>query len=163
MPLGKLTLTVHRYLRGETGAAAVEAAIWLIVLVPSMLSAFDLALYGFQNVQLANAAQMAAQSAFISCGQSSAAPISTNCSTFSSAVNSGAYSTSLGSTGVNVSTADGCIDGTTNLFKSSGCAATDAPYLQVILTYTYRPLFTGVFVTRILGTTMTQTTLIRMK
>lgn len=163
MSIGPRLRGLTGYGREEQGAAAVEMAIWLIVLVPALLNSFDLGMYVFQQMQVRHAAQMAAQAAFTSCSQQGFTSVSTKCSGFSTTISNAAqYSTSLG-TNVSWSTSEGdyCVDSTSGALTKTGCSAT-AHYLLVTATYTYAPMFRNVSVTSLLPSTISQTSWIRM-
>lgn len=154
---------LQAYAAGQGGAAAVEMAIWLIVLVPALLNGFDLGMYIFQQMQVKHAAQMATQAAFTSCGQQGYTNISTRCTGFATTISNAAQnSTSLGSN-VSATTSEGdyCVDGATGALTTSGCTTT-AHYLLVTATYTYAPLFQNVSITGLLPSTISQTSWIRM-
>jgi Flp pilus assembly protein TadG len=163
MNLGPTLRRFATYGRREDGAAAVEMAIWLIVLVPAMLNGFDLGIYIYQQMQVKHAAQMAAQAAFTSCGQQGYTSVSSKCSGFTATINTAAqYSTSLG-TNVSASATenDYCVDPSTGTLTTSGCSST-AHYLLVTATFTYTPLFRGMSMASLLPSTISQTSWIRM-
>lgn len=56
-----------RYLKRNDGAAAVELAIWMLVMVPALANVIDLGLYLYSGVQVGNAAQSGAQAAWTTC------------------------------------------------------------------------------------------------
>jgi hypothetical protein len=136
-------------------------AIWLIVLVPAMLNAFDLGTYIFQQMQVRHAAQMAVQAAFTTCSQQGYTSVSTQCSGFSSAVSNASQGTSLGAS-VSASSSEGdyCVSNAGALTKT-GCSTT-GHYVLVTATYTYAPLFSNVSMASLLSSTISQTSWIRM-
>ena len=147
-----------------SGAAAVEIAMTIGLLLIPLMGAFDIGLYVFQRMQVEGAAQMAVQSAFNACGQGIyASPLITNCPGLSAAVSNGAHSTSLGSNVSVTSTTEGdyCVDGTTGQLTTSGCATT-GHYLKVVVSYSYSPLFPAVPVANVLGATMVRSHYMRM-
>jgi len=143
----------------QSGSAAVEMAIWLFVLFVPLLSVIDMGLYIFQNIEVENAAQMAAQAAWAECGQRPQ-PAATECSGFATALGRGAHSTSLGSQVSATSTeAEYCVNGSGAL--QTGCTPA-AYYLVVTATYNYAPVFGAVSVGSIFPSPITRTTWRRM-
>ncbi len=69
------------YLRDASGAAALEVALWLGVLVVPVLSAVDLGYYAYQSMEVHEAAQAAAQAAENTCGPLGYIPAVENCTT----------------------------------------------------------------------------------
>jgi len=148
------------YSKEQSGNAAVEMAIWVTVLVLPLMSVIDTGLYVFQNMEVENAAQMAAQSAWAECGQANQ-PAATYCSGFSTALTRGVRSTTLGSNVTEThSQGQYCVDGSGAL-TTSGCATT-AWYLVVTASYAYTPMFGPVSVGSIFTSPMTRTTWRRM-
>ncbi len=197
----------RRYLRETRGAAAVEFALWLTVLIIPLLNVMDLGFYCFDVMQVREAAQAAAQSAEALCGAKTqtAFPASINCTGLSSQLTSAAQTTSLGtnvtvvtSTSATTYTTEGYYcpstsgalvattadKNTTNpwsmsatssqitSFPSDACTSdtTTSPtttsnpgdYLAITVTYTYSPLFRAVSVAGMLGSTITETSWIRL-
>lgn len=150
------------YINDSSGAAAVETALTLGLLLIPMMGLFDIGLYAFDRMQVENAAQMAVQSAFNACSQGVAAPLLTNCTNLSGAVTSGAQSTSLGANVSVTSTTEGdyCVGGAGAL-TTTGCGTT-AHYLRVDVSYTYTPLFSAVSVANVLGTSIVRSHYMRM-
>ena len=194
---------LRRWARETRGAAALEFALWLGVLLVPTLSALDLGFYAFQALQVKEAAQVAVQSAWTVCGSSTDYPATQNCgldgASLNQAIATGEHSTSL-KTGVTMSsgseqykcvtsggalsvvdTTDGVIATSSGDVSSSGnstfpsgepatCSgtikgSTAAPgdYITVTVTYTFKPLFGGVSVASLLGSTITQTATTRLQ
>ena len=93
-----------RFLRATKGAAALEFALWLGILVVPTLNVVDLGYYGFQYIQVRQAAGAAAQAAETTCGPTGLLPAVQQCTGLSSAMTAAAQTTSLG-TNVTVNTA----------------------------------------------------------
>jgi TadE-like protein len=149
-----------------SGAAAVEIAMTIGLLLIPLMGAFDIGLYVFQRMQVEGAAQMAVQSAFNTCGQGLyAPPLITSCPGLSAAVNNGAHSTSLGSNVSVTSTTEGdyCIDGTTGQLTTTGCGGTTGHYLKVAVSYSFSPLFRAVPIANLLGATIVRSHYMRMQ
>jgi Flp pilus assembly protein TadG len=70
---------------GERGAAAVEFAMVLGLLIFPVLNVVDLAYYAFSQMQTQNAAQMGAQAAFSDCDTANSTPATTACVSTNSA------------------------------------------------------------------------------
>jgi hypothetical protein len=105
---------------------------------------------------------MAVQAAFTSCGQQGYSSLSSKCPNFTTIINTAAQnSTSLGGN-VSASPSEGnyCVDATTGALTTTGCGTT-AHYLSVTTTYSYSALFSNVSVTRLLPSTISQSSWIR--
>jgi Flp pilus assembly protein TadG len=176
------------FFRREDGSAAAEFAIWLGVLTVPVLNAADISFYAYQAMQVRQAAQTAAQTAFSLCnGQ--APPIATSCSGLNSALVTALASNGLGSNitwATSPASSEGwyCVDGTGALVIS-GSAETISPkgsnsgsmsstqpsctqgkagdYVALSVTYTYKPIFKNLsIVTNVLPATITQTAWMRV-
>ena len=157
-----------KWAREERGAAAVEFAIWMVIIVWPLLNVVDLGVYVFQKMQVDNAGQAAVAQVFNNCGQTTVSPILTNCSSakLSNGANSGAHSTSLGSD-VSVAYKTECVSGA---LKSGGDPSiTDCPsgmsagdYIGVTVSYTYHPVFPNLTVTSMLDSGMGKIAWMRM-
>src|SRR5260221_2608894 len=90
--LGRNFLGLFR--REERGTAAIEFAVIAGFLSIAMLNLADVATYAYQQMQVANAAQMGAQAAWKTCDQSKL-PATTNCPALTSAVSAAIRGTSL--------------------------------------------------------------------
>lgn len=84
----------RRFARDASGAAAVEFALWLGILALPVLNVVDLGYYGFQAVQVREAAQAAVESAVANCATQ--LPATTNCAGLATGIATAAHSTSLG-------------------------------------------------------------------
>jgi hypothetical protein len=192
----RLIRRLRSYGSGEEGIAAVEFAIWLIVLVPILINVVDLAFYAYARVQVANAGQASAQAAW-SIWNAKGCSYSTN--TVANCGGNGTISTAI-TDAINQSSAIGglssapitentsnevtgyfcptstgglAMDGASpgvatcpssygvNTFSNSGAKA--GYYYMIEVTYTYHPLFPAAAVTRIIGTTITHDTWIRLQ
>jgi hypothetical protein len=78
----------------------MEFAIWLAALAVPTFAGVDVGFYAFQSLQVGQAAQMAAQSAWSACSTSTQWPATKNCgstgATLNTAIQNGEQSTSLG-------------------------------------------------------------------
>jgi Flp pilus assembly protein TadG len=180
---GFVTIPAHRIwsrMAGdERGVAAVEFAIIVSVVMVALLNAVDVAKYFFERMQVENAAQMGAQSAWATC-DTTKLPATTNCSALSSAVSAAIQTTSLGSS-VKLksgSPAEGyyCVNSSNVLeyvsnvsSKPANCSsvgsASDQPgnYIQVQTTYTFKPIFPGLGIGSMLPTPITASALMRLQ
>jgi hypothetical protein len=68
--------------RDEGGSAAIEFAVFGLLLVYMMLNVVDLARYAFERMQVENAAQMGVQSIWKFCDPAKQLPASTQCPDF---------------------------------------------------------------------------------
>jgi Flp pilus assembly protein TadG len=161
------------------GVAAVEFAIIASALGMVVLNVADISLFLFDQLEVENATQMGAQAAVATCPYTSL-PATVNCSGLSSAVTAAVHATSLASAPSIVSgypaEAYYCVNGSgalTNVgavtaAEPADCTAagssTTKPgdYLQVRVTYTFSPLFTGISVASLLPTTITNTAWVRL-
>lgn len=159
---------VWKWAREDRGAAAVEFAVWMVIIVWPLLNVVDLGLYVFQKMQVDNAGQAAVQQIFNNCGQTTLSPVLANCSStkVTNGANYGAQSTSLGNT-VTVAYKTECVGGA---LKSGGDPSVTAcptgmstgDYVGVTVSYTYHPLFPNLTVTSILNSTMGRIAWMRM-
>lgn len=148
-------------IRDTSGAAAVEFAIWLLVLAYPLINVVDIGLYVYKSMQVSNAAQMALQSIFQSCGQVVASPpLKTNCSTFSTAETNGLNTTSL--TAETITDTSECVSGTVKSGTQIACPSTSGDYVSVTVSYTFTPAFGLASITNILGNTIVRTHWMRM-
>jgi Flp pilus assembly protein TadG len=149
-------------LRDSSGAAAVEFALWLTILVYPLINVFDLGVYIYKRMELDNAAQMSAQAIFNGCGQIAGAnaTLSSTCSNFTTYRDAGVHSTSLGSN-VSATTSEGayCTTGTgsaATLTTTCASGTVKGHYLTVTATYTYTPLFRAATITSVLNTNLSR-------
>ena len=174
--------------RENRGSAAVEFVLWLTVLVVPLLNAVDLGIYVFQKMQVQMAAQAGAHAVWHACDKSATLPAVANCNGVLSAITTAAQSTSLGNkvTVATGSPSEGyyCVNssGALTLVGAAGkigsaptkptpfnCAAqitgsTTAPadYVQVTVSYAYKPVFDKVSLATMLTTPITKTAWMRM-
>lgn len=144
--------------RDDRGTAAIEFAGSALLLVIGILNAVDLSFYAIKRMDVENAAEIGAQSAWKACSDSTMLPATQNCSGLNAAITTAIQSTSLGTS---VSLASGyptegyyCVN-SSNVLQSVGsltskpadCSAVGSAstspgdYIQVQVTYTYKPLF----------------------
>lgn len=166
--LGRVRKLSRAALESESGAAAVEFAVWLLVLAYPMVNVVDLGLYAYQRMELQNSAQMAVQSAFNTCSQKFATPVFSKCNAANSnagagttAVSNGAHSTSLG-TSVSVTDTSECLDNVIQSGAQTTCPTSSGDYVGVTASYSFTPLFRLASITSLLPATIAQTHWIRM-
>jgi Flp pilus assembly protein TadG len=179
---------LHVFARETRGTAAVEMALWTVLLVVPLLSVTDLGIYIYRRMQVELAAQSAAAAAWKLCSSSTALPASKNCATLLATMTTAAQSTSLG-TGVTIksgSPIDGyyCVNasnvlvqvGTTAVIGGTptkpspfncstvvtGSVTQPGEYLQVSTSYTFTDLFTGLSITGLLPSPIEKTAWMRL-
>lgn len=168
-----------RVLTDERGVAAIEFALIAGVLAMAMLNALDIARYLYQRMEVQNASQMGAQSAWNTCDVSKL-PASVNCPNLTTAITSAIQSTSLG-TSVTLkagSPEEGyyCLNGSNMIVRVSDVSAkpTDcssvgnasgspSDYIKVETSYAYAPLFGSLSVGSTLPTPITAMSLMRLQ
>lgn len=177
--LKKIPSQLRRYRSEQGGAAAVEFALVLSLLVIPILNVVDFAMYAWNRMQVDNAAQVGAQAAWETCIPPTKLPASTNCSGMATAVATAVQSTSLGTAVTVTSTTEGyyCVNTSTNVLvavgtypgtKPSDCSsvgsASDSPgeYVKVTVSYTYTPLFPAVSIASVLTPSVTRTAWMRL-
>jgi Flp pilus assembly protein TadG len=173
------------YRRREGGAAAMELALCLGLLILPTLNVIDLAVYAFCQMQTHNAAEMAAEAAFTDCSSSQYLPATTKCTATNSlykikvgdVVNAAIQETTLAG-GVTLSSlAEGYYCATTlntivavsstdkdcsNAGNAADSSAPPGDYVVVTATYHYTPMFKGITVSSLLPTTITRTAYMRL-
>jgi Flp pilus assembly protein TadG len=180
-------LKARRFLGDSAGAAAVEFVLWLAVLIVPLFSAVDIGAYAFKKMQVQIAGQGAVQAVWHACNDTTKWPATQNCPTLLTTITRAAQGSSLG-TDVTVASADVvegyyCADasralvavGATGTIASpltgpaptcttvtAGSTTTAGDYIKVTVSYTYAPLFTGLSVASILGTSITHTAWMRL-
>jgi Flp pilus assembly protein TadG len=97
----------RRYASDRRGSAAVEFTLWAVALVVPITSAVDVGFYTFQNMELNNAAQAAAQAAWSLCKSSTLLPAATKCTGLATSLATAAHSTSLGTSAVLQTSSEG--------------------------------------------------------
>lgn len=165
------------FVANERGAAALEIALWAGVLIVPVLNVVDLGFYTFQKMQVEEAAQVGAQAAWDACSSLLVQPKGTACgATMTNAISTAIQSTSLGGnvTLVTGSPTEGayCPDATEVLQPvgtyGQSCAAAGYPagtagdYIQVAVSYSYSPVFSGVSIVSLLPTPIVRTAWMRL-
>jgi Flp pilus assembly protein TadG len=148
-----------RFRRDTQAVASVEFALVSLAFITGVLNAAEIGRYAFQRVQVDNAAYSGAQAAWKACNdQTTMLPATQNCPDLNTAVTAGIHSTSLGSavalTSAGVTEGYYCVNAATALQyvgsvsnKPANCSAAGnanvAPgdYIQVPVTFSYKPLF----------------------
>lgn len=173
-----------RLLRDRSGAAGVEFALWLAVLLIPMLNVIDIGVYIHRRMQVEEAAQVAAQMIWETCDTQAKLPATdaTRCPLLTSPTNriaAAAQSTSLGAVVQLGAVTEGyfCVDGSGVLQQvaappaarpadctSAGGLATTAPadYVAVTVSYPYAPLFQGVSLGGMMTTPIVRTSTMRL-
>lgn len=176
---------LSRFHRREDGAAAAEMAIWAAALIPIVFGIVDLANFAFKKMQVNEAAQAAAQRAWLLCNTNATLPVK-NCTGLLEAMKGAAQATGLG-TAVTVSaTSDGyyCANSFSALVLvgtagnlatlptkpspftcnsvTTGSTAAPGEYVLVTTTYTFAPAFGGISFSALLPTTVTRTAWLRL-
>jgi Flp pilus assembly protein TadG len=169
-----------RYSGDETGAAAVEMALFLVILAPLLLNVIDVGFYLYKRTEVENAAQVAAQAAWSQCDTppTAAQTLSGVCPGLTSVVTAAVKTTTLSDavTWANVGSIDTdsgyrCPDGTNSVFTNatnspSTCTSTTAKsgyYVKVSVSYPYRPMFQGATLAALFPSTITATSWMRIK
>ena len=172
----KFCRSIRLYRKGERGAAAAEFALILVFLAVPVLNATDIGIYVYDRMQLDNAAQSAAQTAWAQCAATGLVPatVSNYCPGLSGAMTAAAHTSSLGSDVSVTSTAeDYCCPGATGALVCQGsvttttpanCTSGEAPgdYIFVTVSYTYASLYPSVSVASLLTTPITRTAWMRL-
>lgn len=156
----------------------MEFALVLSLLIVPILNVVDFAMYGWDRMQVDNAAQIASQAAWATCIPPTYLPAQTNCSGMSSAVTTAAQSTSLGTAVTVTSTTENyyCLNNSNVLVtvgtypgtKPGDCSsvgsASDTPgeYVKVTVSYTYTPLFPAVSIASVLASPIVRTAWMRL-
>lgn len=155
----------RRYWVSQSGAAAAEFALVLLLLTLPVLNVIDIGLYVFKRMELDNAAQVAVQAAWATCAINGYVPatVNSNCPNLSSAMSTALRSTALGTDVSITSTSEQyCCPGTTSpscqgsvaTTTPSACSSGDKPgdYIFITASYSYAPLFPDVSVASLLTT-----------
>ena len=163
-----------RLLRANArGTAAIEFAFVGLMLVLGLLNAVDVGIYAYRRMEVENAAEAGTQAAWKTCNNTSSVllPATTTCTvangaatSLTSAITTAIQATSLGTA---VTLASGypteayyCVNSSNALqFQGSvsssptACSTGAAPgdYIQVLVTYPYQPIFSGMSVMSALG------------
>lgn len=173
---------LRRLRRDQRGAAAVELALVAGTLASVMMNGIEISRWYFNQMELQNATQMAAQAVWKACDSPAKLPVTVNCSARTGAINNALQSTSLGTrvtltTGFPteayycVATSDGSLTsvGAVSSAKPANCSPTgpssDTPgdYIVIRAQYTYSPIFYGITIGSMLPTTVTAQTMMRVR
>lgn len=174
------------------GAAAVEMALWATILTLPMLSVVDLGVYTYKKMQVENAAEMAVQAAWRFCDSTATLPAVQNCKPNAGllvdALRAAAQSTTLTTnvtvalTGVtegyyctnssgalqlvgtagSLSPATAPVAPTPNDCSTVLGTAKPGDFIQVTVSYTYTPTFSGISMAGLLPTPITKTAWMRL-
>jgi Flp pilus assembly protein TadG len=156
-------IMVSRLRHDARGTAAIEFAVVGGLLTFALLNAVDMGRYIYNRMEVQNAAEVGAQTAWKTCNQSSTLPATQNCPGLNSAITTAIQSTSLGTA---VSLASGyptegyyCVNSSNTLQsvgsvsnKPANCSAsgnanaTPGDYIQVQVIYNFTALFPGITV-----------------
>jgi Flp pilus assembly protein TadG len=176
--MSRLAKTLLRLVHDQDGAAAVETAMIGSMFVMLVLNTVEIGRYGYQGMQLANAAQAGAHAAVVVCDPDEM-PATTDCPEFSSSVSAAISASSLGAAVTLSGTpTEGwyCVTAANTLMsvgslnsKPANCGAAGdvnaapALYLQINTRYTYAPMFPGMTLASSFPTQMTRTAWMRME
>jgi Flp pilus assembly protein TadG len=154
--------------RDDRGAAAIEFAAVAMILVTILGNAVDFGVYEYRTMQVQEAAQVGAQSAWSVCNSPDKLPATQNCSGLNAAVTTAIQSTSLGTRaalatgypaeGYYCVNASGMLQSVGSLSsKPSDCSAagnanaSPGDYVQIEVTTAYSPIFPGFSVVGLWG------------
>jgi hypothetical protein len=155
---------MRAFLRRDTrGTAAIEFAAAAMLLVACLGNAVDFSVYEYRGMQVADAAQIGAQTAWQTCYSPSMLPATQNCTGLDAAVTTAIQSTALGSRvtlaqgypaeGFYCVNASGVLQSVGSLSsKPADCSAageaatSPGDYVQIGVTLPYEPLFPGLTV-----------------
>ena len=174
----RIRQTVARFRNDQRGVAAIEFAILAGFLSVSTLNVADISIYVHERMEVENATQMGAQSAWKAC-DASHLPATRNCPGLDAAVSGAIQSTSLGSgvTLVSGSPSEGyyCMNASNALQLVSDvldmptdCTSAGMPgllpadYIKVQTTFTFSPLFSSISIASMFPTVITKTAIMRM-
>jgi hypothetical protein len=146
-----------------SGTAAIEFAAAAMLLVVCLANAVDFSVYEYRGMQVADAAQIGAQTAWQTCYSPSMLPATQNCPGLDAAVTTAVQSTALGSRvslskgypaeGYYCVNASGVLQSVGSLTsKPANCSAagnastSPGDYVQIGVTSPYAPLFPGLTV-----------------
>ena len=160
------------------GTAAIEFAFFASFLSIATLNVAEISTYIYQRMQVESAAQMGAQAAWKAC-DTSHLPATTRCAALTTAVTNSVQATSLGTriqlqsgypsegyycvTDSNALQLVGSLDS-----KPADCSAVGnagaqpADYITIQTTFTYTPMFSGLTIGGLFGTTIQRTTIMRL-
>jgi Flp pilus assembly protein TadG len=160
------------------GVAAVEFSFIAGFLSLAVINVSDIGIYIYKRMEVENAALVGAMAALKAC-DASHLPATVNCLGLTTAVTASIQSTSLGSfltlNGGAVSEGYYCINSSNALqymstvsHKPADCTAAGMPalqpadYIQVVVTYSYTPLFGSISVAGQFATPIIKTAMVRM-
>ncbi|HEV7157543.1 MAG TPA: TadE/TadG family type IV pilus assembly protein [Caulobacteraceae bacterium] len=175
----------------EGGAAAMELALCLGLLILPTLNVIDLAVYAYCQMQTHNAAEMAVEAAFSDCAEAQYLPATNQlpngpkCTASSSiykiaatdVVSAAINETTLANSVSLSSLVEGFYCATTlntivavastaqtcsGAANAADSSATPGDYVVVTATYHYTPMFKGITVSSLLPTTITRTAYMRL-
>jgi Flp pilus assembly protein TadG len=152
------------------GTAAIEFAAAATLLVGLLANALDFNDYEYRSMQVADAAQVGAQTAWQMCNSASLLPATQNCSGLNAAITTAIQSTALGSRvslsagypveGYYCVNSSGALQSVGSLSsKPANCSAagnantSPGDYVQISVTASYAPLFPGLSVVGSWGVT----------
>jgi Flp pilus assembly protein TadG len=159
------------YLGDESGAAAAEVAMFLLLVTPILLNLADIGGWVFVRMQVENAAESAAQAAWANCTTKPASgAVTAHCPNLTPAVTGAIQGTQLGNsiTWANSATIDAdsgyyCPEATTKTLvaatSTTTCADTGASagyYVKVTANYNFSPMFTGASIAALFPATITR-------
>lgn len=162
---------LQRFSHDKRGTAAVEFGFAAVFLVTGLLNAVDLGYYTYRRMEVENAAQVGAQTAWNTCNDiSSMLPATLKCPGLTAAITNAIRSTSLGSDvslssgypaeGYYCVTSSGTMQSVGSLSsRPADCSAAGSSstspgdYIQIGVTFPYAPLFPGVTVMSAWGIT----------
>jgi Flp pilus assembly protein TadG len=175
----KVTEKVEAIWSDHQGVSAIEFSFFAGLLSLGMLNTADVSIYIYQRMELENATQMGAQTAWKTC-DTNHLPATVNCSGLTTALTSAVQSTSLGTQVLlqSGSPAEGyyCVNssgalqlvGPVTSPEPPDCSAAGmanlkpADYIQITTTYSYAPLFPGITVASAFATPITKTSMMRL-
>jgi Flp pilus assembly protein TadG len=161
----------------QRGVAAIEFGIYSIFLALALANVTDVSIYIYQQMQVENATEIAAQTALKTCATT--LPATTKCPNLLTAMQRAMQSTSLGtavtlqsgspSEGYYCVNTNGALQFVSDVTsKPADCTAAGTPtlqpgdYLQVQTTFTYNSLFPGLSVASTFPTPINRTAIMRL-
>ncbi|MPZ34777.1 MAG: hypothetical protein GEV13_27970 [Rhodospirillales bacterium] len=170
--------TLGAWRRDCRGVAGVEFALIGGFLCLAVVNVADIGIYLYKRMNVENAALVGAMSALKAC-DANHLPATVNCPGLTAAVTAAIQSTSLGTavtlSGGAVSEGYYCVNSSNSLqyvanvsSKPANCSAAGTPalqpadYVQVAVTFSYAPIFTGLSVASLFPTPITKTAMVRM-
>jgi Flp pilus assembly protein TadG len=174
--------------RAEGGAAAAEMVLWITVMILPVLNVVDIGTYMYQRMMVEMAASNGINAIRRICS-SYATPLTQNCPGITAAVTTAAQTTPLGTdiTVVSGYPTEGyyCVNGSNALVQEpsstvgtvgspptkaspfdcssvGGNTSSPGAYMQVSVTYSYQPIFTGISAASLLTTPIVRTSWVRV-